>query len=316
MSDLVTIPLPTPFAVGPVNVFLLRDDAVTLVDTGTNTPEAEAALRAGLAAAGCKLSDIERVVLTHHHVDHTGLCRRVVDESGAEVWAHPDVQEQARLGHSHDADARAFFLGILSEFGVPAAMSQDAMGLWDAFKGYGEEFAVNHTFTDGGVVGPFRTWFVPGHSSTDTLLVHETGGYTLAGDHILEIFNPNPLLRRPAPGTRRAPALVEYQASLLRSQGLGLGVCHPGHGDAIPDPQRVVAGILAQHDRKNERILGTLGDEPVTPFTVCGWLYPELPLHSLYLGLSVATGHLEVLESRGLLHSVHRDGVVHYQRLA
>lgn len=314
MSGPVTIPLPTPFAVGPVNVFLVRDDALTLVDTGTCTPEAEEALRAGLAAEGVVLADLERVILTHHHVDHTGLCARIVAESGAEVWAHPDVEVQARLGHAHDEPARQFFLGILAEFGVPGELSHEAMGLWDAFKGYGEPFTVDRVFTDGAVAGPFRTWFVPGHSSTDTLLAHVSGDYTIAGDHILEIFNPNPLLRRPAPGAARAPALVEYQASLRKSQRLDLGVCHPGHGAAIPDPRRAIAGILAQHERKDARILANLTDAPVTPYTVCRWLYPELPLPSLYLGLSVATGHLELLETRGLVRAEHRDGVVHYQR--
>ncbi|GAA3322326.1 hypothetical protein GCM10020331_041760 [Ectobacillus funiculus] len=46
---------------------------MTLVDTGTNTAEARLALQAGLGELGYRLSDIETVIITHHHVDHSGL---------------------------------------------------------------------------------------------------------------------------------------------------------------------------------------------------------------------------------------------------
>jgi DNA-binding transcriptional ArsR family regulator len=41
-------------------------------------------------------------------------------------------------------------------------------------------------------------------------------------------------------------------------------------------------------------------------------LYPDLPVQHLYLALSVATGHLEVLEEQGLVTAERRDGVLHY----
>jgi glyoxylase-like metal-dependent hydrolase (beta-lactamase superfamily II) len=46
-----TIPIPTLFPVGPVNVHLIENDPITLVDTGPHTDEAWEALRDGLKTA-------------------------------------------------------------------------------------------------------------------------------------------------------------------------------------------------------------------------------------------------------------------------
>ena len=43
--------LPTPFAVGDVNAYLMKGDSLTLVDAGTNTEEALFALRKGIDEA-------------------------------------------------------------------------------------------------------------------------------------------------------------------------------------------------------------------------------------------------------------------------
>lgn len=56
----------------PFSSFLLRDEGHTvLVDTG-NGPEAQGRLLEELGQAGCGVGDIDAVVFTHLHGDHTG----------------------------------------------------------------------------------------------------------------------------------------------------------------------------------------------------------------------------------------------------
>src|SRR5687768_17743095 len=86
---IVPISLPTPFYVGPVNVYLIAEDPITLIDTGPKTKETIEALRDGLRKARFRVSDIRRIVLTHAHEDHCGLTRSVRDEAkDAEVLVH------------------------------------------------------------------------------------------------------------------------------------------------------------------------------------------------------------------------------------
>jgi glyoxylase-like metal-dependent hydrolase (beta-lactamase superfamily II) len=86
---IIPISLPTPFYIGPVNVYLIAEDPITLIDTGPKTKEAKDALNEGLRKARIRISDIRRIVLTHAHEDHCGLARSIRDEAkDADVLVH------------------------------------------------------------------------------------------------------------------------------------------------------------------------------------------------------------------------------------
>src|SRR4051812_27822856 len=86
---IIPISVPTPFYIGPVNVYLVAEDPVTLIDTGPKTKEAIEALREGLRRARFRVQDIKRIVLTHAHEDHCGLAKSLRDEAkDAEVLVH------------------------------------------------------------------------------------------------------------------------------------------------------------------------------------------------------------------------------------
>ncbi|MBA2342334.1 MAG: MBL fold metallo-hydrolase, partial [Thermoleophilaceae bacterium] len=57
--------IPTPFAVGRVNVYLIEDEPLTLVDAGPNSGSSLDELQRGLASHGHAIEDIELVILTH-----------------------------------------------------------------------------------------------------------------------------------------------------------------------------------------------------------------------------------------------------------
>jgi len=79
--------MPGPEGDNPVNVGLLVEgDALTVVDAGP--PGALRAIAAYVRRMGRHLSQIRRVIITHHHWDHTGSLGALVEATGAEVWAH------------------------------------------------------------------------------------------------------------------------------------------------------------------------------------------------------------------------------------
>src|SRR3954452_20840240 len=81
------LPIPTPFAVGRVNTYLIEDDPLTLVDSGPNSGKALDELEQALAAHGRRVEDLELIVITHQHIDHEGLVDILARRSGAEVAA-------------------------------------------------------------------------------------------------------------------------------------------------------------------------------------------------------------------------------------
>lgn len=75
---------------GTVNVCLLTssDGTATLVDAGF--PGVAEPLQIALAEVGVAPHELRRVIVTHHHPDHTGGLPEVVAMTGADVWAHRD----------------------------------------------------------------------------------------------------------------------------------------------------------------------------------------------------------------------------------
>ena len=110
------IVIPTPFAVGDVNAFLIKGDTLSLVDAGPKTPEAYEALKHGIKEAGYSFNDIEQVILTHHHPDHAGWIdafdnAKVLGHTYNDLW----LKRDEAFFRYHDA----FYLECLIEEGVP-----------------------------------------------------------------------------------------------------------------------------------------------------------------------------------------------------
>jgi glyoxylase-like metal-dependent hydrolase (beta-lactamase superfamily II) len=73
--------------VSGVNVYLLLGQTLTLVDTGM--PGSAEAILKYVHGLGHTLADLTRIVITHHHVDHTGSLAAIKERTQANVLAHP-----------------------------------------------------------------------------------------------------------------------------------------------------------------------------------------------------------------------------------
>lgn len=314
-NNITKIPLPTPFPVGPVNTFLLRDDALTLVDTGLNTDESYDELARQLKDINLTVQDLEVIIVTHGHRDHMGLLGRLLQETTAKAYGHPHVNKFGVFGGDDDDFAtkrKNFFIGILNEFGVPQETIEQANSLYERFRRFSEPFQLDYIFEHEGSSLGFDTYFCPGHSPSDTLFVDEKRGFTIVADHILTNTSPNPLLRRPEGDKPRVKALVEYQASLRESRERNLGVCLPGHGQVFDDHVAAIDKLLDKHKRRENIVLKLVEEGAFTPFAISRKLFPGLPAPHMHLGLSVSVGHLEVLEEQGHLTSSHNEGILHF----
>ncbi|MHC8522461.1 MBL fold metallo-hydrolase [Rossellomorea sp. H39__3] len=99
-----------------MNVYLLKGDALTLVDVGPLTEEAWESLTAQIGEAGYGPGDIEQVVLTHHHPDHAGLVERFAPS--VEIIGHPYNRHWLHRDAGFLDDYGTFFFDLARESGV------------------------------------------------------------------------------------------------------------------------------------------------------------------------------------------------------
>src|SRR5699024_918068 len=65
-----------------------NNDSITLIDAGYDNDECWEALQQVLADNGLSIYDVERIILTHHHIDHIGLVNRILKLINIPVYAH------------------------------------------------------------------------------------------------------------------------------------------------------------------------------------------------------------------------------------
>ncbi|MHB0884890.1 MAG: MBL fold metallo-hydrolase [Bacillota bacterium] len=298
--------VPTPFPVGPVNVYLIPGDPLTLVDAGPLTPEGWDGLLAGLAEHGTDIADIRQVVITHPHEDHCGQVARVVEASGAKVIVHPGARSFFEHHEEFWRYRQESFRPLMQTMGVPEDIQAVAAKVNELLALYGRTARVDRCPEEGETVhtgvGDFTVLHTPGHSAAALCLWRPEDRLLIAGDTLLKDISSNALME-PGDGENGGEyrSLATYLETLRRLEQMDVAVILPGHGEAIDDHRRVIESRFAFHEIRKEAIMSLIDGSTVTVFQVCRALFPDLGPGGLFLGLSEAFGHLQVLESEGRL---------------
>ena len=165
--------VPTPFAVGKVNAYLIEDDPLTLVDGGPNYARGLDALAEAIAAHGHTIEDIGLILLTHNHSDHLGLAEIVVEHSGAEVAALGIAAERLANYQTEAERDDEFAVELMLRSGIPEEIAIALQSVSASFRGWGAPVEVTRPLVDGEVIElggrRLETLFRPGHSVMDTV---------------------------------------------------------------------------------------------------------------------------------------------------
>jgi glyoxylase-like metal-dependent hydrolase (beta-lactamase superfamily II) len=321
LSNLHQLTLPTPFPVGPVNVYLAHGEAepLTLIDTGPRTAEARAALESGLAELGYTLADVGRIIITHAHADHHGLAGDIAEISGATVYAHPHSRPALEDYAAERASRRAFYEQMLIESGVPPEVRAAITEMTRGYSRFATSAPSVRPLNEGDALTLARcTWQVyamPGHTGGLLCFYQPEMRLFLSNDHLLRDISSNPLFEPPLPGqTQRRRSLVDYVASLERTAGLDIAVAWPGHGEPVYDHRTLIAQRLAFHRRRGAKILAALDHGRQTVFALSQTLFRRLEPAEYFLAISETLAHLEWLEAQGAVTAQRRDERVFWER--
>jgi glyoxylase-like metal-dependent hydrolase (beta-lactamase superfamily II) len=296
--------LPVPW-LGSVNVWLLEGEPLTLVDAGPSNERAAAALDDELAALGHRVEDIELVLVTHHHLDHSGLAAAIRSRAGARVAAHRTAAEWGRNYHGHVAAERQFTERLLAAHGVPADIVAATAPFFEYIASDSADFETDVELADGDTIlaggRTLRVVHRPGHSTSDTLFVDEDSDEAFVGDHLLaEITTGAEIMPTELPGRERRRSLLEYLGNLRKTEAMRLSTCYPGHGPTIDDHRALIEARLEFHADRLDRIAGLVTDGCTTAFEIGRHLWSdEVAETQPVLVVWEVLGHLDILVNRG-----------------
>lgn len=331
LPKLHQIVLPTPWEVGPVQIYVVEGEPLTLIDTGVKTPQSRAALEGAIDALGHGLDEVRRIVLTHYHGDHLGQAQSIRD-AGAEleVWAHedeaPSIESFSReREESIDASNELF-----REYGVPEALLERQTAIrrrWIAEDPpLCEATRVDRRLRQGDRIGfkdfELEVLHAPGHTAGHILLHEAESGVMISGDHIMGDAVPftdtyhlegapepqDPLRRRP-----RFQGLPAYLAGLRRLRGGAWRTILPAHGGVIERPARAIDDALLFYEVRLQRVGRALARLARSRRSATAWelwvaLFPKAdPVLQMRTRMLMVIGALDVLEQAGQVLTDRRD---------
>jgi len=155
----------------------------------------------------------------------------------------------------------------------------------------GPEFDPDRTLTDGDRLGfgsdSLEVLHTPGHA--DDHLCFLLGDCLFTGDHIM------------GGSTVIVDKMGPYLRSLERLQGIELNRLYPGHGDAMDDPQAVVADYIEHRLARERQILRAIEDGATTVGEIVEQVYADVDeAYHRMAGRSVAS-HLSKSAEEGLV---------------
>ncbi len=317
--------VPTPFAVGRVNCYLIEDDPLTLVDAGPNSATSLTALHDALGEHGRRVEDLRRIVVTHQHIDHIGLVEILARRSGAEVCAL-DRLAPWLADYKRQMEANDSFAGeIMLRNGIPQDVVYALRAVSAGFRAWGASAHVTHPLRDGELLAfEGRSWRVlhrPGHSPSDTVFHDEVSGELLGGDHLIKHISSNPLISLPLdagdPGEQavreRPRALMTYLDSLRLTREMEVEVVLAGHGEPIEDHRSLIDERFRMHERRADKLYGLIAGRPRNAYELAQEMWGNVAVTQAYLTLSEVLGHVDVLIDEGRVVGCERDGVVYFE---
>ncbi|WP_298835677.1 MBL fold metallo-hydrolase [uncultured Roseobacter sp.] len=265
----IVAPNPSPMTWRGTNTYLLGSQQVAVIDPG---PDSELHLEAILAATDGGRS-VSHIIVTHAHLDHSPLARRLGSRTGAPVLA---------FGPAHA--------------GRSAAMVRlAATGLTGGGEGIDEDFEPDIRVRHGEFIEcddwSLRVLHTPGHIGNHICLAF--GDLCFTGDHVMGWASS---LVSPPDGD-----LTDFMASCRVLQQQHWRVFFPGHGKQITSPNERLDWLISHRLGREAAILQALASGPATASDLAAAIYTDTPAALIPAATRNVLAHLIDLDGKKLV---------------
>lgn len=282
------------------NCYLVMDEAVTLIDCASGWGDSNESLERCFQqlqddfGQSVALKDVQRLIITHGHVDHYGGIPYVLEHAKASVGIHAldrsVVSNFAERLIVASKDVEVF----LHRTGTSAKKIAELLLLYKWSKERYTSSPIDFEIEEGPLPdSPFVVYHTPGHCPGQICLRLDDLLFT--ADHVLERITPH---QSPESITRNT-GLGHYldalaKIRLLDGIRLGLG----GHEAEIPNVYERIDATMGFHRQRLDKTLACC-QEPGPLKDIAIGLFGKREGYHILLALLETGAHLEYLYDRG-----------------
>ncbi len=314
-GNIAKVILPTPFPVGDVNVYVVKGDVLTLVDTGVQSKESKEALSYQLGQLGLKIKDIEQIILTHHHPDHAGALGFF--EQDVPVYGHQNNQRWLEWSDEFIQEHNQFFLDDFApRYGVAEELRPKLMHHREEKEFFTTRKLAGFLKEGDALPGLFEWKAIEtlGHAQSHLSFYRERDGMLLGGDQLLAKISPSPIIEPPfLPGEERVRPLLQYNESLRRLIEMPISKVYSGHGEEIEDVNELIIFRMSRQHNRAMQVKSMLEEQPLTAYEICQQLFPKVYRAEIGFTMAETIGQLDYLEDLGEIVSETQDGLMRFR---
>ena len=320
-------PVPIPFNEVPylltANIYALGRDQITLIDAGPGIPGVLDFIKDSFRKEGLNFNNINRIILTHGHMDHFGLAASIKEELdhpveiflhtedhwkistdfiNNEVWVD-EFRMLQELTEIPDDDFKILVEKVRTYYSIAKPLD-DLKTMKDNDIFYGEGYSLQVVFT-------------PGHEPGLCCLYEPDQKVLFSSDHILKNLTPKPILAfdRDRHIDKDYKGLMAYEKSLVRVSKLDVKYMFPGHGEWIEDMHPLIKQYRQHYSERMEIVLNAVRKKEMPLYYLVRDVFPNAGAGDLFIALSEIISHLEVLVDLGRVEILNSGPPVIYRAL-
>ncbi|MGE7931399.1 MBL fold metallo-hydrolase [Viridibacillus arvi] len=310
--------VPTNYGkVGTINSYILNDgDSLSLIDAGIHTEKYKDALITTLAVNGYRISDLSRILLTHHHEDHVGLVNWILQKKDIPVYAHHEAVPRLMVEQEFFVMRKNFFTELYISMGCIEEAQPRLEKLQQTIEHKNENTlqTIIRPLGEGDSILGMKVLETPGHSADSISFYDEERQWLLAGDVVLKKTTSNAIVDPDIKGNR-LPTVKQHKESLKRLQQLDVEYLFAGHQEIIEDHHNVISLKLDKIQHKANRLYSFINEGTHLPKKIAQNLYGHKFNTEFSLVMSEVIGYLDYLEEEGLIEKSLQNGIWHYKAL-
>lgn len=311
----IQLELPTIFEDMTVNAWLFKEPEPTLIDCGENTDKLWDVLNNKLKANGLTIEDIKKVIITHAHLDHLGMAKRITDHSDATIWVSEYTYDWA-IHLKMMLDRRTDVFMKVMEKNLPAKAKQQHFNFgykelakyWDEIpKDRIQVFPMEGSLNFGG--DDWEIIYTPGHCINQTCFYNPKNGYLLSADMLLPMI-PIPIIDADLkPPYKPVKSLAMQLESYEKLKKLHITKVFPGHFTSFENARTLIEKQENKIHSRKERCYELLQNGSTQVMELVHAIYPKRINDAT---IFMVVGFLDILQEEGRINFKEIDGMYHY----